>query len=296
MGERDLRLMNVKLLLKKAAKHLPARFVHSILYGVYHKSWIHWSCPRTYDEKIHWLMTYRLDQHYSKYADKYEMRKYVAGCGYEDLLIPCYGVWDSIEEIDFEALPYPNIMKLTHGSGKDMYFIMHCPEEKCLVAERFSKWIKLDFSVKHMEYHYHYIKPRIICEKLLGDGKEPLTDYKVVCSSGKPIAVLVCQNRDKGRDYYNLDWKHLEYTLKKYQSGKKVERPKGLDVMIEAAAKLSKEFELSRIDFYDMDGQVYIGEITLTPSAGNHSYLSREGQERLGNAIEIDLDKKINVK
>lgn len=283
--------LKIKYLIRKFIICLPPKIAHSIWFFLRNKKIMHWKNPRTYDEKIHWLIVNRLDQKFSKYADKFEMRKYVEECGLGELLIPLYGVWESLEEVDFDKLPYPNIMKLTHGSGKNFYFVMHSPEEKELVKKKLAKGMKVDLSVIEMEYHYHFIRPRIICEKLLGSGKEKLTDYKVVCTKGTPVAVLVCQNRDQGRDYYSLEWKHLKnYTLEKYQSGKKVDKPKGLDTMIKAAAKLSQKFELARIDFYDIEGQVYVGEITLTPAAGSHAYLSWVGEEKLGNAIKLDIN------
>jgi len=275
--------------------NLPPRFTHAIWYFLQHKKRMNWNEPSTYDEKIHWLMTYRLNKDYARYADKYEMRKYVKECGLERYLVTLYGIWNSLEDISFDKLPYPNIIKLTHGSGISTYYVMHSQKDKDACIGKLREGMKNDYSKKCMEYHYHFIKPRIICEELLGNG-ETLTDYKIVCSKGSPKVVLVCQNRDEGRDYYSLKWEHLEYTRKEYQSGIVIEQPEGLSEMIKVAAKLSKPFELSRIDFYDIAGRIYIGEITLTPSAGDHKNLSQQGERMLGSFINIDTKKRIKVK
>ena len=43
------------------------------------------------------------------------MREYVRSKGLEDILIPCYGVFNSVEEIDWDALPEQFVMKDTLG-------------------------------------------------------------------------------------------------------------------------------------------------------------------------------------
>lgn len=250
---------------------------------------MHWSYPVTYDEKLHWLMVSVLTPAYGSYADKYAVRKYVAECGFSDMLIPLYGVWDRIEDVDFREIPYPNIMKLNNGSGPEYYQIMHTGDaiEQEAVKNKLSAAMHLNFAKKHCEYHYANIQPKILCEKLLD---EPLSDYKLVCSRGKCYAILVCYNRNQGRDYYTPDWVHTEYTKKEYQSGIIMKKPKSLPQMLAAAEKLSKPFLSARIDFYEVGGHAWFGEITLSPSYGCHNNLTREGQLALGNCIDLKSD------
>lgn len=265
---------------------LPPKLAHSIIYGYKKKHLMHWKNPVTYDEKIHWLMVYVLTPEYGKYADKYKVREYVTDCGFADMLIPLYGVWNCVEDIDFLKLPYPNIIKLNNGSGPGYYQIMHSGDgsEQKAVTEKLSAALQSNFVKKHCEYHYASIPPKILCEKLLD---EPVTDYKFVCSYGKCNAILVCYNRDQGRDYYTPDWVHTEYTKKEYQSGIIMEKPKCLPQMMAAAEKLSKPFALARIDFYEVNGHAWFGEITLSPSYGCHAYLTVDGQLTLGSFIDL---------
>lgn len=268
---------------------LPPRVAHSIIYYFGHKSKMDWKNPTTYDEKIHWLIVNRLTSEHATYADKYLVRNYIEKCGYGDLLVPMQGVWEQPEDIDFAGLEYPCIFKTNNGSGSICYCRMSkdSEEERMKVLSKMKKALRLPIEKKNCEYHYQFINPLIICEKLLCDMDEQLTDYKLVCSKGEIFSILVCQNRNQGRDYYTLDWKHTEYTKKSKQSGYLVPPPKGLDKMIEAARILSKPFELARIDFYDIEGKVYVGEITMTPSAGTHKNLSSAGQREIGAFIKL---------
>lgn len=89
---------------------------------------------------------------------------------------------------------------------------------------------------------------------------------------------MVCTDRDAGRDYYSTNWEYLEHVKPEFRSGRLEEKPKCLQEMLNAAAILSKPFPLARIDFYIVNEKLYFGEITLTPSAGNHMNLNEEGQ------------------
>jgi hypothetical protein len=131
----------------------------------------------------------------------------------------------------------------------------------------------------YLEYQYEKIKPLILCEKLLEDGEnKSIDDYKVVCVDGVPQKILVCTQRDNGRDYYSTDWKYLDHVKEEYKSGKLTPKPECLEQMLVAASTLSKPFPLARIDFYVVNGRLYFSEITLVPSAGMHGNLNEKGQ------------------
>lgn len=269
---------------------LPPKIAHSFLYWSKHHKFMNWKNPKLYDEKIHWLIGNCYDQAYGKYADKYEVRSYVKECGLEKLLIPLKGVYSSVDEIHIDALPQQFILKTTHGSQGDFYEI--CYDKKIwnevVGKNKLNKALCVNLGKIACEYHYCNITPRIVCEELLQDGKNKrLTDYKVVCSYGEPKAILVCTNRNEGRDYYSTSWEYLEYVKIEYRSKKRISKPKVLQEMLNAAAILSTPFPLARIDFYIVNDKLYFGEITLTPAAGNNNYLNEVGEKELGSFISI---------
>lgn len=260
---------------------LPPKIAHSILYFYYHRKWPNFKNPILYDEIIHYYMINTYNRTYSKYIDKYLVREYVNQCGLSNLLIPLYGVYNAPEEIDYENLPNEFILMATHGSGENFYEICNNKSELniSMVNKKLQHALKIRFEKMLCEYQYADCNPKIICEMLLKEREnERLTDYKVVCVDGKPVRILVCKNRNKGLDYYSPEWKYLEHVKPEYRSGKIEERPQNLDEMLMAAEILAKPFPLSRIDFYSVGETLYFGEITLSPCAGNHINLSREGQ------------------
>jgi len=54
---------------------------------------------------------------WTEYSDKYEVRKYIESLGLKDILTECYGVWDSIDDVDFNSLPDTFVIKCTHDCG-----------------------------------------------------------------------------------------------------------------------------------------------------------------------------------
>ena len=82
--------------------------------------WLDLKHPKTYADKQVWLNFYWRHPLKSKCADKYEVRQYAKACGCEEILIPLIGVWDNVDEIDFEKLPnkFFGLIKAKPEDGK----------------------------------------------------------------------------------------------------------------------------------------------------------------------------------
>lgn len=288
---------NVGKLIRKVIPYLPHKWAHSFLFYRNHKYHLNWSNPTTYDEKMTWALANLIGEDEAIYADKYRVREYVKQLGLEEYLPKVYGVWNSADEINFNLLPDKFVLKTNHAAGDDYYFI--CKDksqiDEFIVREKFRKALKTSIWKNQCEYHYKYIKPVVFAEEFLDDGRESrMTDYKIHCFNGKPFCVLVCSNRsnDLRLDYYDLEWNYLDVVPEKLRSGHLAVKPQGLDTMIQLAKKLSAPFPTARIDFYDIDGKVYFGEITLTPAGGNLHYINNKWQKIMGEKIDLSLCQK----
>ena len=283
--------------------YMPKKYANSILFFSKHGYKMDWKNPKTLDEKMRWLLTYSFGRKEAYFADKYKVREYIESCGYGYMLTTLLGVWKSTKQVNREALPDKFILKTNHAAGPEFYAI-------CTDKAKFdwdSKMAMLESSLhtnyanRYCEYHYAYIKPYLLAEELLDDGREErMTDYKVHCFHGKPHCVEIITSRSSGlkTDYYSLDWKDLGYTLPAERSNRVHEKPQSLEMMIQAAEDLSKPFPYARIDFYDVGGKPYVGEITLCPSGGNNYELNENAQYELGELLMLPsraeiLKKKI---
>ncbi len=294
--------MKIRFLLSKIVRkilpYLPKKIAHSILFFLNHKRIMDWSNPKTYDEKMTWALANLIGENEAIYADKYKVRDYVTSMGLSHLLPTIYGVWEKAEDIDFDALPKQFVLKANHAAGDEYYYI--CKDSKIInkkeIVNKFSKSLKSSIWKLQCEYHYKYIKPLVFAEEYLNDGRgNRMTDYKIHCFDGEPFCILVCSNRDQELklDYYDTNWNYLDITPENLRSGNEISKPFGLGEMLKAAKILSSNFPTCRVDFYDINGKVYFGEITLTPAGGNLHYINNKWQKILGE--KINYEKCINT-
>ena len=248
--------------------------------------------PKTFNEKIHYLNLYKIHEYASKCADKYEVREYIKSKGYEDLLVELLGVYDSVDEIDFEKLPKKFALKATHGSG---YNIVTKDKNNLDIDEakqKLNKWMKENFAIKTLEFHYNDIKPRIICEKYIDgfDGKLPI-DYKVFCFNGNPKFTECCIGRDEELTmlFYDLDWNKIDCSTSRNKDLIDIDKPQNFNKMIEVAKDLSEPFDFVRVDFFESNGKLIIGELTFTPAGGKMKSMTEEADIEWGQMLNLNM-------
>lgn len=271
--------------------YFPKSIAHKILYYRVLGKRLNLRNPKDFNEKIQWLMVYKYGEKEGKLADKFLVRNYVKNKGLSNLLCEIYGVYNNFNEIDFNCLPDEFVLKTNHGSG-DVFI---CNDKKKFDFDKCSKVLQenlsKDYSKQSLEYHYHYIEPKIICEQYLKDSyrKNPL-DYKFYCFNGKVECILLCSEREKELklDYYDLNWNYLNYSKEEYRSNIKHEKPNNLIEMIEVAQKLSENFKFVRVDLYNINNKIYFGELTFTPAAGLVNYNTKEALDYFGSLINLE--------
>ena len=72
-------------------------------------------------------------------------------------------------------------------------------------------------------------------------------------------------------------------------STKVIEKPINYEEMIQCAEKLSEGLVFARIDFYEINGKVYFGEITLYPGCGFEEFDPYEWDLKLGSLIDLTV-------
>lgn len=244
--------------------------------------------PKTFNEKLEWLKIYYKNKHISLCTDKYDVREYVKRKCNEAILNDLLGVYNNAYELDWNTLPNSFIIKCTHGSGYNIIVKEKNTMDIQNIMQQLNAWLKEDYGKKYLEPHYSCIRPRIIIEKLLGDGS-PLTDYKFYCFNGVPRIVHVITNRGSElirNDFYDISWNRLHLRDIKTESISEIKKPFTFNCMIKNAKLLSCEFPFVRVDFYEVDQKCIFGELTFTPSA-NTAYYSEMGDKILSDYLDI---------
>ena len=226
--------------------------------------------PKSISEKIMWLKLYYKNPLIPRCTDKYLVRQYLENKGLSHLLNELYGLYNSVEEINFDELPNQFVLKATHGCG---YNIICRDKSSLSIAETKQKlktWMNSVYGLMYGEWHYSEITPKIICEKYLSslDSSSSIVDYKIQCLNGKPFCFLIVYDRNEKAvklSSYDMHWQRIDFLKKE---GGELAQPQNLELMIQAAALLSNPFPYVRVDFYEIEGRLYFGELTFTPLGG----------------------------
>ena len=115
-------------------------------------------------------------------------------------------------------------------------------------------------------------------------------DYKFFCFNGEPKFLEVCTGRFKDLkfSFYDMDWKFLNYQSERYKGDNSdLEKPTSFEDMKKIAKNLSRDFNFVRVDFFDIKGKAYIGEMTFTPHAGRITSMNDEALLEAGRMLEI---------
>lgn len=231
--------------------------------------------PKRYTEKIQWYKLYYRTKLITQCADKYAVRKYVEDKGLGFLLNELYAVYSKAKEIDFSKLPNSYAMKANNSSGTNRFITDNLTaDHKSLQADAV-KWLSHKAKSISGEWCYENIEPCIIFEKLLPrDKNNDLPDYKFFCFNGEPYCLYTMidytDNHSNGKlGFYDMEFNQLPYRRMDFAPiTKKLEKPKNFDKMVEYARILSKDFPHVRVDFYNIDGQIFFGELTFHNASG----------------------------
>ncbi|RBA28054.1 ATP-grasp fold amidoligase family protein [Flavobacterium tibetense] len=228
--------------------------------------------PKEFMEKILWLKLYYYKESYGKFVDKYEVRSYVENKIGKEYLNEFFGVYDSVDSIDFNGLPNQFVLKGTHGSGYNIIVKNKNELNINKTKRRLSQFLNSNYYYKFREIIYKDVKPRILVEKYISEiDNDSLIDYKFHCFHGKPKYVFVQKNKSKDlrKCFYDLDWNQVlpeQYISSFYKANFK--KPENFDVMLRVAEKLSEGFIFLRVDLYSIGNKVVFGELTFFSNGG----------------------------
>lgn len=260
--------------------------------------------PIYFNEKLLWLKYYVYNKSplVAKCYDKYLVREYVKECGCENILNDLYGVWDSIDEINWDSLPDEYVLKITNGNS---YHIFKTKEQDADI-DRYKHTLRVPAKKRNIIYRSSgdlfalKCPQRIISEKLLKNSAnhKALDDWKFYCFNGEPKYLLYVydrvladgsQNAGQEKVFMTVDFKNMMDYYKDSNSNLP-EKPACYNEMLECARKLSKDFPFVRVDFYISEDKPVFGELTFTPAGGYLKNLlhNKEGLAEMGDCLFLD--------
>ena len=252
------------------------------------------SNPVTFNEKLQWLKLYDRKEIYTSMVDKFEAKNFIGTLVGKQYVIPTLGIYNNFDEINFDNLPNQFVIKCTHDSGGLVVVKDKSHFNKKNAKKVINKSLKVNYFYPGREWPYKNIKPRIIVEKYMEDEKtHELRDYKFFCFNGKVKIFKIDYDRmiDHHANYYDKSGNliHCGEILCPPDYNRNIDLPVNLKKMIKFAEILSANIPFLRVDFYEIDSKIYVGELTFYPASGFGKFTDSSFDYELGNFLDLGL-------
>ena len=255
--------------------------------------------PKTFNEKLNWMKLHYDNPNETRCIDKYEFKNYIKeklGEGYTTKLI---GVWDSVEEINFDALPNQFVLKTNWGGGgkTGVYFVIDKSNDDIdKIKYLFNDWIQPWNNVYYynLSRGYKDIKPKILAEELLPIYLcEKSYEYNFHCFNGN-IKYIFIKQHHPNFEYHRIttivdeNFVKLPFHAIKIPNSVLNKKTENFDKVVQIAKKLAQEnFPYVRIDFIVNRDKIYIGEFTFTSAGGYNKYIPSDWDAKIGEWLDL---------
>lgn len=285
-------IMNIKQMIKNV---IPDKIILKRNFVKIMEKHLNLANPNTYNEKLQWLKLYNRNPLYTTLVDKYAVKQYIADKIGEQYVIPTLGVWNKFDDVDFSKLPNQFVLKCTHDSGGLVICKEKCSLDMLAAKEKLNSSLKHNYYYNSCEWPYKNVPHRIIAEKYMEDEKDgELRDYKFYTFNGEPKYLLLATNRqskDKPLcfDYFDMDFNHLNLTNHWHPNNEceVPHKPLNFEKMKELAKILAKDIPHVRVDFYEVNGQIYFGEMTFFDMGGYLKLSPSSWEKEWGDLIVL---------
>lgn len=246
--------------------------------------------PVTFNEKLQWLKLYDRNPKYTMMVDKYLVKDYITQTLGESHVIPTLAVYQSADEIDFDALPNQFVMKCNH----DSHSVKICTDKSKLDYDAIRKYYRerLKFEAFDVceEWAYKDVPRRILVEKYMEDTSgDALMDYKWFCFDGEPKIMYMSRDASANptTDFFDMDFNPLPIKMQDPNSEVLPEKPAQFEDMKAMARRLSQGIPQVRVDFYVINDQIYFGEFTFYHCGGMQKIQPEEWNVKMGDMIRL---------
>lgn len=250
---------------------------------------LHLENPVSFNEKLNWMKLHYHNPLLPRLADKYAVKAFVSERIGAEYVVPCLGVWDKAEAIDFDALPERFVLKCTHDSGGVFLCRDKASFDRAEAVRQIGWKLRKNYFSPLREWVYKDIPSRVLADKFMDDGHEGvLLDYKFWCFGGVPCYMYITvKNDDVFENFYDMDFNPVAIDHGFRRMEPEFEKPRSFDLMKELAARLSAGLPFVRVDFFEIGGKPYFGEFTFYDWGGMQPFADFRQDIELGQLIKI---------
>jgi hypothetical protein len=236
--------------------------------------------PRTFNEKLVWLLRNTDDPRRAQLADKLALKAYVARVTPEAKTARVITAAPRGEALDLTNLPERCVLKVNNGYQRNL--VLRAPHDSGAIVARANAWLAEDpaAGLFPWETHYRAIPPMVFIEAFLGDPHAPsLTDHKVFVFGGRAKFIRVMSARVEGkmqRIVIDPDWNILPGVREPLpwqspswrQTAEPPPKPANLSTLLSISERLAGDLPFVSVDTYLLGDDIYIGELTFSPAGG----------------------------
>lgn len=219
--------------------------------------------PTSFNEKLNWLKLHDRRTVYTTMVDKYRAKDYVGSIIGREYIVPLIGVWNKVDDIDFDSLPEKCMLKANFDSGGIVVFERGRTDIK-MIKQKLTGSQSFNYYYRSREWPYRNVERKIIAEEFLDNDGQMIYDYKFWCFNGVPkIVYVTCKGKEIFENFYDQDFNILNIDHGFPRHLPEFTKPECFELMKSLAAQLSKGIPFVRCDFMPIKGKVYFGECTF---------------------------------
>ncbi len=242
--------------------------------------------PRRFSEKIQWRKLFDLDPVYAEVTDKLAAREFIAARVGAAYLPPLLWTGDTPDDIPFDRLEPPYVLKCSHGSGYNVVVYDRATLDVAATREVLRGWLAVNYGHRFREPGYIPLRPRLLAERMMleADGT-PALEHKIFVFGGKARmihSVAVKRERARFDSFHDRDWRPLAWRGINPPVETELARPAQLDKFLALAERLAAGFDHLRVDLYEWGGEPRAGELTPYNWSGLTEFQPEEAELALG--------------
>ena len=241
----------------------------------------------TIEDKINWIAIHDVKKLKGKCADKILLHQYSKRILKKDICNKILKIYDDPYKINITELPEQFVLKTNHGSGFNIIVYNKTELDVNWAKQKLYDWLQIDYGKINCEFHYSFIKRKVFAEEYIG---KHLNNYKFLCYNGVPKYVFIYKKVDgiEYRTFFDINWNRLDFNCVTPPHPTDIyPKPINYELMKEYARKLAKPFKLVRVDLYENNGEIRLGELTFTPFNSHFICSKQEHNIELGKFLKL---------
>jgi hypothetical protein len=256
--------------------------------------------PKTWTEKVQWRKVFDRNPLLITYTDKVLAREYMREIAPEVAIPRTLWIGKNPEEIPFDALQEPYVIKPNHSCGQIIYVKSTTNIDRRRIISTCRDWLKQRQGRSAAEWAYWRVCPQLIVEELLSypNSDDKVINYKFFVISGRVRYAQFESQTSEGKFLTYFDAKGERLRIRKWIGVKeaskmpkpsdKVKAPSKFFEMKGIAERIGRSIDMVRVDLYQVGETIYFSELTAYDGSG-YSFLYRDA-DRFESRPPLDLD------